>query len=130
MLARIAVPILLAATLAQAAGPARAGDEMKALVAQKREFACDVKSRDLHLHVVAQTVEDQLLREREGDRRKRAIQMTPVVLQVNPVERFQMEGAVSVDVNAGFGGYSPEKLASIYTEIDRQMRQSLANSDN
>jgi len=36
---------------------------------------------------------------------------------------FQMEGMVVVDVNAGFGGYAPEKLASIYGEIDRQMRQ-------
>jgi macrolide transport system ATP-binding/permease protein len=30
---------------------------------------------------------------------------------------------VVVDVNAGFGGYPPEKLASIYAEIDRQLRQ-------
>ena len=36
---------------------------------------------------------------------------------------FQMEGAVVVDVNAGFGGYAPAKLASIYGEIDRQLRQ-------
>lgn len=36
---------------------------------------------------------------------------------------FRMEGAVVVDVNAGFGGYAPEKLASIYGEIDRQLRQ-------
>src|SRR5262249_19072300 len=27
---------------------------------------------------------------------------------------FQMEGAVVVDVNAGFGSYAPEKLTSIY----------------
>jgi len=36
---------------------------------------------------------------------------------------FQMEGAYSVDVNAGFSGYAPEKLASIYAEVDRQLRQ-------
>ena len=36
---------------------------------------------------------------------------------------FKLEGAVVVDVNAGFGGYAPEKLASIYAEIDRQLRQ-------
>jgi predicted permease len=36
---------------------------------------------------------------------------------------FQMEGTTVVDVNAGFGGYSAERLTSIYDEIDRQMRQ-------
>jgi predicted permease len=36
---------------------------------------------------------------------------------------FQLEGTVVVDVNAGFAGYAPEKLASIYTGIDRQLRQ-------
>jgi predicted permease len=36
---------------------------------------------------------------------------------------FQMEGNVVVDLNAGFAGYAPAKLASIYSEIDRQMRQ-------
>jgi len=36
---------------------------------------------------------------------------------------FRMEGAVVVDVNAGFGGYTPERLTSIYGEIDRRMRQ-------
>jgi macrolide transport system ATP-binding/permease protein len=36
---------------------------------------------------------------------------------------FEMEGAVIVDVNAGFRGYAPEKLASIYREVDRQLRQ-------
>ena len=36
---------------------------------------------------------------------------------------FQMEGTVVVDVNAGFGGYAPEKLTSIYAEIDRQVHQ-------
>ena len=33
---------------------------------------------------------------------------------------FHMEGAMVVNVNAGFGGYAPEKLAAIYGEIDRQ----------
>ncbi len=36
---------------------------------------------------------------------------------------FQLEGAFNVYVNAGFGGYAPEKLASIYAEVDRQVRQ-------
>ncbi len=36
---------------------------------------------------------------------------------------FQLHGAAVVDVNAGFGGYSAERLKSIYAEIDRQMRQ-------
>jgi len=36
---------------------------------------------------------------------------------------FQMEGTIVVDVNAGFGGYSSARLTSIYSEIDRQMRQ-------
>jgi predicted permease len=36
---------------------------------------------------------------------------------------FRMEGAVVVDVNAGFGGYAPEKLTSVYGEIDRRLRQ-------
>jgi predicted permease len=36
---------------------------------------------------------------------------------------FQLEGAMVVDVNAGFGGYAPEKLTSIYSEIDRQLRR-------
>jgi predicted permease len=36
---------------------------------------------------------------------------------------FQMEGTTVVDVNAGFGGYSAERLTTIYQEIDRQMRQ-------
>ena len=36
---------------------------------------------------------------------------------------FQMEGTTVVDVNAGFGGYSGERLTSIYREIDRQVRQ-------
>ncbi|MGO9261153.1 MAG: ABC transporter permease [Bryobacteraceae bacterium] len=36
---------------------------------------------------------------------------------------FKLEGSVVVDVNAGFGGYAPEKLASIYAGIDRQLRQ-------
>jgi predicted permease len=36
---------------------------------------------------------------------------------------FQLDGAMTVNVNAGFTGYAPEKLASIYGEIDRQLRQ-------
>jgi predicted permease len=36
---------------------------------------------------------------------------------------FRLEGAMVASVNAGFGGYSPERLASAYGEIDRQMRQ-------
>jgi predicted permease len=36
---------------------------------------------------------------------------------------FKLEGAVSIAVNAGFGSYAPEKLAAIYAEIDRRLRQ-------
>lgn len=36
---------------------------------------------------------------------------------------FQMDGSVVVNVNPGFGGYAPERLASVYAEIERQMRQ-------
>jgi predicted permease len=36
---------------------------------------------------------------------------------------FRMEDTSVVDVNAAFGGYSGEKLASIYEQIDRQLRQ-------
>jgi macrolide transport system ATP-binding/permease protein len=36
---------------------------------------------------------------------------------------FQMEGSMVVNVTAGFGGYPPEKLAAIYREIERQLRQ-------
>ena len=36
---------------------------------------------------------------------------------------FQLEGVTVVDVNAGFGGYSGEKVASIYDQIDRRLRQ-------
>jgi predicted permease len=36
---------------------------------------------------------------------------------------FEMDGRVVVNVNAGFGGYAPEKLTVIYGEIDRQLRQ-------
>jgi hypothetical protein len=36
---------------------------------------------------------------------------------------FEMEGNVVVDVNAGFGGYAPEKLAAVYREIERRLRQ-------
>jgi len=36
---------------------------------------------------------------------------------------FQLEGSMVVNVNAGFGAYAPEKLAAIYREIDRRMRQ-------
>jgi predicted permease len=35
---------------------------------------------------------------------------------------FQMDNAITVNVNAGFGGYAPERLASVYAEIDRQLR--------
>jgi predicted permease len=35
---------------------------------------------------------------------------------------FQLDGAVTVNVSAGFSGYSGEKLTSIYHEIDRQLR--------
>jgi predicted permease len=35
---------------------------------------------------------------------------------------FRMEGSVVVNVNAALSGYAPEKLASIYGEIDRQVR--------
>jgi predicted permease len=36
---------------------------------------------------------------------------------------FRMEGSMVVNVNAALSGYAPEKLASIYTEIDRQIRE-------
>jgi macrolide transport system ATP-binding/permease protein len=36
---------------------------------------------------------------------------------------FQLDGALTVMVNAGFTGYAPEKLVSIYGEVDRQLRQ-------
>ncbi|HEX3744005.1 MAG TPA: ABC transporter permease [Bryobacteraceae bacterium] len=36
---------------------------------------------------------------------------------------FQVEGTTVVDVNAGFAGYSGERLKSVYGEIDRQLRQ-------
>jgi predicted permease len=36
---------------------------------------------------------------------------------------FQLDGALTVNVNAGFSGYPPQKLVSIYGEIDRQLRQ-------
>jgi predicted permease len=36
---------------------------------------------------------------------------------------FAMQGAVVANVNAGFGSYAPEKLATVYAEVDRQMRQ-------
>jgi macrolide transport system ATP-binding/permease protein len=35
---------------------------------------------------------------------------------------FQLEGAMTVNVNAAFTGYSGEKLTAIYGEIDRQLR--------
>jgi predicted permease len=35
---------------------------------------------------------------------------------------FQLDGAVTVNVSAGFNGYSGAKLTSIYHEIDRQLR--------
>jgi predicted permease len=36
---------------------------------------------------------------------------------------FQMDGRVVIDVNTGIGNYAPEKLAEVYANIDRQMRQ-------
>ena len=36
---------------------------------------------------------------------------------------FRLDGVSLVDVNAGFGGYSGERLTSIYREIDRQFGQ-------
>jgi predicted permease len=36
---------------------------------------------------------------------------------------FQMDGRVVVSINTGIGGYAPEKLAAIYADIDRQVRQ-------
>jgi predicted permease len=36
---------------------------------------------------------------------------------------FQLEGTTVVDVNAGFGGYSSERVTAIYHDIERQMRQ-------
>ena len=36
---------------------------------------------------------------------------------------FQLDGVSVVDVNAGFGGYSAERLKSIYGQIDGQLRQ-------
>ena len=39
-------------------------------------------------------VEDQLFRERKGDRRKKAVQMALVMLKMNPMQRPQMEGAM------------------------------------
>ncbi|HEV2687339.1 MAG TPA: ABC transporter permease, partial [Bryobacteraceae bacterium] len=36
---------------------------------------------------------------------------------------FRMEGSMVVNVNAALSGYPPEKIASIYGEIDREMRQ-------
>jgi len=35
---------------------------------------------------------------------------------------FQVDGAVSAAVDANFGGYAPEKLAALYADIDRRMR--------
>jgi predicted permease len=35
---------------------------------------------------------------------------------------FQMDGRIVISVNAGIGGYAPEKKAEIYANIDRQMR--------
>src|SRR5215470_16492755 len=39
-------------------------------------------------------IEDQLLRERERDCRKRAVQMALVMFQMDPMERAQVKGAV------------------------------------
>ena len=36
---------------------------------------------------------------------------------------FDLENTMTVNVNAGFSGYAPEKLASVYAEIERQVRQ-------
>jgi predicted permease len=36
---------------------------------------------------------------------------------------FRLEGATVVNVDAGFRDYAPEKLASIYSEVDRRMRE-------
>jgi macrolide transport system ATP-binding/permease protein len=36
---------------------------------------------------------------------------------------FAMQGTIVANVNAGFGSYAPEKLATVYAEVDRQMRQ-------
>jgi predicted permease len=36
---------------------------------------------------------------------------------------FDMESAVSVNVNAGFAGYAPAKLAAVYAEVERKLRQ-------
>jgi predicted permease len=36
---------------------------------------------------------------------------------------FRMEGNVVVNVNAAVSGYSPEKIASVYAEIERRARQ-------
>jgi macrolide transport system ATP-binding/permease protein len=36
---------------------------------------------------------------------------------------FAMQSTVVANVNAGFGSYGPEKLAAVYGEIDRQVRQ-------
>ncbi|HXB73716.1 MAG TPA: ABC transporter permease [Candidatus Acidoferrales bacterium] len=35
---------------------------------------------------------------------------------------FELEGRAVVNVNAAFGGYSPEKLAAVYGEIERRMK--------
>src|SRR5262249_28477933 len=36
---------------------------------------------------------------------------------------FPLEGAVTINVNAGFSGYSPEKLTSIYHDVERRLRE-------
>ncbi len=36
---------------------------------------------------------------------------------------MRLDGTLVVDVNAGLSGYSPEKLAAVYGDIERQMRQ-------
>src|SRR6202035_571169 len=41
----------------------RTSDQVKAFVAQERELPRDMKPRDFHLHVVAEAVENQLLRD-------------------------------------------------------------------
>lgn len=36
---------------------------------------------------------------------------------------FRLEGALSAAVDANFGAYAPEKLAALYADIDRRMRE-------
>jgi macrolide transport system ATP-binding/permease protein len=36
---------------------------------------------------------------------------------------FQIEGTLAVDVNAAFGGYTGDRLTSVYGDIDRRLRE-------